>query len=154
MDIIKLRDRQDISSDIKLSSIYSQFEELLREIEKKQLSQDIIDSINHDVQELNSSSLTGNELRKLVKQKQTKILKELEKDFKIVPKNHYRNIWLVLGMSAFGIPIGMAFGVSIGNMGMLAIGLPIGMGVGIAVGSYMDKKAADEGRQLDIEIKH
>ena len=154
MDIIKLRDRQDISSDIKLSSIYSQFKELLREIEKKELSKNIIESINHDVQEINSSLLTGNELRKFVKQKQTKILKQLEKDFKIVPKNHYRNIWLVLGMSAFGIPIGMAFGVSIGNMGMLAIGLPIGMGVGIAAGDYMDKKARDERRQLDIEIKY
>jgi hypothetical protein len=39
-------------------------------------------------------------------------------------------------------------------MGLLAIGLPIGMGIGIAVGTSMDKKAMNEGRQLDIEIKN
>ena len=67
MNIIKLRNRQDFTSDIKLSRIYTQLGELLRELEKKELSQNIIDSINHDVQELNSSSLSENELRKLVK---------------------------------------------------------------------------------------
>ena len=154
MNIIELRDRQDISSDKKLSSIYSQFGELLREIEKKELSQHIIEFINQDVQVINSSSLTGNELRKLVKHRQTKILIQLEKEHKIVPKNYYRNVWLPLGMSAFGLPIGVAIGASSGNMGLLAIGLPIGMAVGTAVGSSMDKKAAYKGRQLNIEIKY
>ena len=154
MDIIELRDRQDISNDEKLSSIYSQFGELLREIEKKELSQHIIEFINQDVQVINSSSLTGNELRKLLKHRQTKILKQLEKEHKIVPKNYYRNVWLPLGMSAFGLPIGVAIGATSGNMGLLAIGLPIGMAVGTAVGSSMDKKAAYKGRQLNIEIKY
>jgi hypothetical protein len=36
---------------------------------------------------------------------------------------------MVLGMSAFGIPMGVAFGLSMGNIGLLGIGLPIGMGV-------------------------
>jgi hypothetical protein len=90
----------------------------------------------------------------LIKQKQTKIIKLLEKELKIVPKNYYRNIWLAVGMSVFGLPIGVAFGVSIGNMGLLAIGLPIGMAIGTLVGSRMDKKAFEENRQLDIEIKY
>jgi hypothetical protein len=38
-------------------------------------------------------------------------------------------------------------------MGLIGIGLPLGMSAGIAVGSQMDKKAFEEGRQLDIEIK-
>ena len=154
MDIVNLKERQDISSDVKLSQIYSQFGKLLRELEKKKLSQKIIESINQDVQEINASSLTGNELRSFVKLKQTKLIKQLEKEHKIVPKSYYRNIWLPVGMSAFGVPLGVAFGVSLGNMGLLAIGLPIGMLIGIAVGASMDKKAADEGRQLDIEIKY
>ena len=154
MDIIKLRDRQDIFSDVKLRRVYSQFVEFLRELEKKKLSQSVVDSINNHVQEINSSSLTGNELMNIVRQKQIKILKQLQKELKIVPKNYYRNLWLTLGMSAFGLPIGVAFGLSTGNMGMLAIGLPIGMGVGIAVGSFMDKKAKDEGKQLNIEMRY
>ncbi len=57
-------------------------------------------------------------------------------------------------MAAFGIPLGVAFGISIGNMGLLGIGLPIGMVIGMAVGSVMDKKAVESGRQLDLEIKY
>jgi len=36
---------------------------------------------------------------------------------------------------------------------MLGIGLPIGMAIGVKVGSNMDKKAFNEGRQLDFEVK-
>ena len=154
MNIIKLKERENISDDIKLSRIYVQLGELLKNLKKKQLTSEIVKSINGDIEELNSTSLASNELIKLVKQKQTKIIKVVEKELKIVPKNYYRNLWLILGMSAFGIPIGVAFGSSIGNMGLLGIGLPIGMGIGIVVGSGMDKKAFKEGRQLDIEIKY
>jgi hypothetical protein len=153
MNIIELKERQNISDNIKLNRIYVQFGELLKELRKKDLPQKIIESINLDIEELNSTSLTSNDFSKLTKHKQTKIIKVIEKELKIVPKNYYRNIWLALGMSAFGLPIGVAFGLSVGNMGLLAIGLPIGMAIGMAVGSRMDKKAFEESRQLNIEIK-
>ncbi|MES2811256.1 MAG: hypothetical protein V4670_02195 [Bacteroidota bacterium] len=154
MKIIKLKERQNISENLKLNRIYIQLGELLNELEKKKLSPKIIESINLDIEELNATSLLNNELTKLTKQKQTKILKEVEKELKIVPKNYYRNLWLAVGMSAFGLPIGVAIGLSVGNMGLLGIGLPIGMGIGIALGSTMDKKAFKEDRQLNIEIKY
>lgn len=154
MNIIELKERQNISDNIKLNRIYVQFGELLKELSKKDLPQKIIESINLDIEELNSTSLTSNDFIKLTKQKQTKIIKVIEKELKIVPKNFYRNIWLALGMSAFGLPIGVAFGLSVGNIGLLAIGLPIGMAIGMAVGSRMDKKAFEESRQLNIEIKY
>ena len=69
-------------------------------------------------------------------------------------KNHYRNTWLALGMAAFGIPLGVAFGMSLRNLAFLGIGLSIGLAIGIAVGTGMDKKAFEEGRQMDLEIKH
>ncbi|MFD2597795.1 hypothetical protein ACFSQ3_02435 [Sphingobacterium corticis] len=43
--------------------------------------------------------------------------------------------------------------MSVGNIGLLGIGLPIGMALGLAVRATMDKKAKQEGRQLDLEIK-
>jgi predicted RND superfamily exporter protein len=154
MNIIELKSRQNISTDIKLSKIYSQFEVLLSELKRKELPSKFIESVNQDIEELNSTSLTDNELRKLVKKKQTRIIKLAEKELKIVPKNYYRNLMLAVGMSVFGLPIGVAFGLSIGNMGLLGIGLPIGMVIGIAIGSIIDKKAFEEGRQLDVEIKY
>ena len=152
MDIIEPKERQNISENSKLSRIYDQLGELLKELEKKELPHKIIESVNQDVEELNATTLTGNELRKLVKQKQTKIIKLVEKELKITTKNYYRSLWFALGM-VFGAGIGGGFGISIGNMGLLGIGVPVGMIIGIAVGSAMDKKAFEEGRQLDVEIK-
>ena len=154
MNIKELKNREDFSNDDKLNRIYSQFGELLNELKKKELSQDVYKLINESVDILNLSTFNGTQLTKLLKQKQTAILKQVEKEHKIVPKNFYRTLWMVLGMSVFGLPIGVAFGLSIGNIGLLAIGLPIGMGIGIAVGMSMDKKAMNEGRQLNIEIKN
>ena len=56
-------------------------------------------------------------------------------------------------MSAFGLPIGVAFGLSLGNLGLLGIGLPIGMGIGVALGTFLDKKAKAAGKQLEVELK-
>lgn len=147
MNIIDLIERQNISDDIKLSRIYDQLGELLKELRKKELPSKIIESVNQDIEGLNASTLTGNELRKLVKQKQTKILKLIEKELKITPRNFYRSFWFGIGM-IFGPSMGIGFGISIG------IGIPIGMVIGIAVGMAMDKKAFQEGRQLDVEIKY
>lgn len=91
-------------------------------------------------------------MRKQIRKTQASILKLIEKELKLVARNHYRNTWLAIGMAAFGIPLGVVFGKSLGNMGLLGIGLPIGMVIGIAVGSVMDKKAFEAGKQLDFEM--
>lgn len=53
-------------------------------------------------------------------------------------------------MASFGIPIGMAFGISFENMAFLGVGIAIG----IVVGIQMDKKAFKEGRQLVLETQY
>ena len=63
-------------------------------------------------------------------------------------------MWLGLGMAVFGVPIGVFLGVSIENMGMIGVGIPIGMAVGIAIGTSMDKKALEEGRQLNVSMEY
>jgi hypothetical protein len=154
MDIRELKNRQDISTDNKLSRIYSQFAELLNELKRKELSQNVEKCINENIDYLNQSALNGTYLTRLIKQKQSAILKQVEKEHKIVPRNYYRTIWMLFGMSGIGIPFGVAFGISTGNMGFLGLGLPIGMAIGLAIGASLDKKALNEGRQLNIEIKN
>ena len=153
MNTIELKERQNISENIKLSRIYHQLGELIIELNEKELPHEVIKSINQDIEELNFTTLTNNELRRLVKQKQTKIIKLVEKELKIAPKNYYRNLWLVLGMS-LGSGIGVFLAISFRNMALLGTGIPIGMVIGIAVGTAMDKKAFEEGRQLNIEVKY
>ena len=61
---------------------------------------------------------------------------------------------MVLGMSSFGIPMGVAFGAALGNMGLLGIGLPIGMVIGMPLGTKKDNDAAKKGRQLNFALKY
>lgn len=141
------------STHPKLFKAYSQLNLLLNALQAKVLPQDTSNTIDQAIDEINAIADTDRLLIKKVKEKQNAIIKLLEKQHKIVPKNYYRNLWMVVGMSAFGLPIGVAFGMSIGNIAMLGIGMPIGMAIGIGVGSSMDKKALEEGRQLDFEVK-
>lgn len=155
MTIIKLRGVKNLASDTRLNQLYSQFDTLLSELRKKELLDSIIQLINNEVEEINTSdSLTTNDLRKVIKKKQTAILRLIEKDLKLVPKNYYRTLWLALGMTVFGIPLGVLAGVLLGQPGLFAIGLPIGVAIGVTVGTAMDKTAAKENRQLNLEIKY
>lgn len=141
------------NSNIKIANSIAQFNRLIKLLNEKNLTINVIEKINDDITELNSSQVMGTSLSHLIKKKQNKIIKLTEKELKIVPKNYYRNLCMVLGMSAFGLPLGVAFGLSLGNIGLLAIGLPIGMAIGTLVGSKLDKKALESGKQLDIELK-
>ncbi len=154
MIINELNQKPDIEKNVKLKNAYIQFEKLLFEMQKKDLPDGLVMSINEDIEKLNSTIASGDELRKVIKKIQTKIIKKLEKEVKLVPKNYYSYLWLAIGIASFGVPIGVAFGAMLGNMAFLGIGLPIGLAIGFLVGYEMDKKAYEEGRQLDVEIKY
>lgn len=149
----KLIERQNISENLKASNAYQQLGKLLNALEVKELSIYSVDFINNEIEKLNSISVIDKYFVKAIKEKETRIIKLIEKNHKIVPINHYRKLWMALGMPAFGIPMGLLFSVSIGNYGMLAIGIGMGMIIGVGVGTSMDKKAFNEGRQLDFEVK-
>jgi len=154
MELKELNKRVNIDQNKKLNNAYFQFGELLNVLNNKKLPNEIISSINIGIEGINSFTESEKELRKLIRKTQSRIIKLIEKELKLVTKNHYRNTWLALGMSVFGIPLGVAFGSSLGNMGFIGIGLPIGMVIGMTIGTGMDKKAFEEGRQLDLELKY
>jgi F0F1-type ATP synthase assembly protein I len=154
MEIKELKNRPDLDQNEKLYASYALFDELLMKLRTKELPDKTVKSINDGVDQINSVSESEEELRKQIKKTQSNIIKQIEKEHKLVTKNHYRNTWLAVGMAAFGIPIGVAFGASLGSMAFLAIGIPIGMVIGLAIGSGMDKKAFEEGRQIDLELKY
>lgn len=151
MEIIQLTKID--SSNPKVENSIIQFKRLVEILNTKNLPKNIIEKINYEISILNSSEIVGNSFLHLLKKKRNSITKLIEKELKLVPKNYYRNLWFVLGMTAFGLPLGVTFGLSIGNIGLLGIGLPIGMVIGLLIGSLMDKKALESGKQLDIELK-
>ena len=109
---------------------------------------------NEGIEKLNN--IEGNKITLLKEYRalQNKTIRSLEKELKIVPLHHYRNLWMVLDMSAIGIPIGLVFGNMIGNISLMWIGMPIGMGIGVLLGMMKDKKALKEGKQLSVGIKY
>lgn len=154
MDYIKIVKRPNIENDKKLLVNYQNFENLLSQLEQKEIPSEINNFINQEIEAINSFSGTDAELSKKIRKTLSGILKRIEKELKLVPKNYYRGLWLALGLSVFGIPIGFAIALSLGNMAFLGIGFPIGMGIGVAVGTAMDKKAKNTGKQLDFEMKY
>jgi hypothetical protein len=154
MELKALKRRPGQVQNKNLLRACDQFEALLAELKKKELTEEVVAYINKGIDEINAVSGSEKELRKKIRKTQSGILRFIEKELKLVTKNHYRNSWLAIGMAAFGIPLGVAFGASLGNMAFLGIGLPVGMVIGMAVGSGMDKKAFEAGRQLDLEIKY
>ncbi len=100
---------------------------------KKEIPESIISVINADIENTNSFSVTLQELSKQTGKTRGRILTLIEKELQLVPINHYRNFWMAVGMSAFGVPLGIAFGTAIDNVSFLGVALPIGMVIGMAI---------------------
>lgn len=114
MIINELNQKPDIEKNVKLKNAYIQFEKLLFEMQKKDLPDGLVMSINEDIEKLNSTIASGDELRKVIKKIQTKIIKKLEKEVKLVPKNYYSYLWLAIGIASFGVPIGVVLELCLG----------------------------------------
>lgn len=145
MIIEKLKIRNTIDQDKRLTKAVLKMQNLIEALNKKETPEEVVSTINKDIRLLKPFSGTDKEVRKTIRRTHAKILKLVEKELKWVPKNHYRTTWLAIGLAAFGIPLGAAFS----NLGL---GIPLGIVFGMVVGSQMDKKAKKEGRQLDIEF--
>ncbi len=131
---------------------YDAFEQLLAELKNRQLPDTVIAAINVQIDLINQAHPDSKKISRQLRKSQGAVLELLEKEMNVVVKKHYQMRWLALGLAVFGVPLGVSFGLTLGNMAFLGIGLPIGMVIGMAIGSAMDKKAAEEGRQLDVDI--
>ena len=128
-------------------------ESLLTAVKKKDLTESVVTLINKHITDLNTFTGTPKNYLKQIRKTQYQILQTLEKELNIIPKGHYRNKWFTVGMTTFGLSFGVVFSVLIDNFAFVGIGLPIGMAIGMAIGTNKDKKAKNEGRQLDTNIK-
>jgi hypothetical protein len=153
MTLKTLQNLPDLNPGKRTQGRIQNFSELLVAIGKLDLPPSVVGALNLKIEAINQMQGTEKEYRKALINTEYKILKFLEKEHKIVPKNHYQKTWLALGMALFGIPIGVAMGAALGNMGFIGVGIGMGLAIGIATGSAMDKKALKEGRQLEFEAR-
>jgi hypothetical protein len=130
-----------------------ELELLLKELKARELPKTTVTLINEQIKEVNDLSPEAKGHSKKIKAAKSKILNLLEKGPGLVPKNYYATLWLPLGMSAFGLPIGTVIYVITGNVAFIGIGLPIGLAIGSLYGACLDKKAEKEGRVLNFTQK-
>lgn len=132
---------------------YLLLQELLLELEQKEVPEDIIEDLNKELDKINFSLNSGETIKTRLYKGRSRILELLEKKLELVPKNHYRNRWLALGIAAFGIPLGTVFSITLDNFAFISIGFPFGLALGLSIGTSLDKKAQENGKQLDFENK-
>ncbi len=151
MSILNTIKRSDLGKP-KLEKRYRKFQQLIKEVQHRNLTEGTTQSINKKIQALNMVPGTDPKFSSRLRKVQSSIINILMKEEKIVPKNYYRNMWLGLGMAVFGVPMGVAFGAAMDNMAFLGTMIPVGMAIGIAIGTAMDGQAKKEGRQLEIDL--
>ena len=144
-------ERSELASQPKLLKKYQSLEQLISELNAREIPSDFAEKCNREIDRLNRISSSDKAFSKELGKKKNGLINSLIKDLKLIPKHYYRRLWMVLGMSAVGVPMGVAFGAALDNMAFLAIGIPIGMTIGLGLGTGMDEKAKKEGRQLNIE---
>jgi len=137
----------------KLDKRYSIFQELTSELNRHEIPDDLAEELNAEIDKLNSISDSAKEKPRKMMQAINRVFRKVQKELGLVPKNYHRNMWMGIGMAAFGVPMGVSFGLSLDNMAYMGIGLPIGLAIGLAVGSGLDNKAKKDGKQLDMDYE-
>lgn len=146
--------RPELAQEKRLSERYQNFNQLTSELELKEVPLNIITEINEAIDIQNKLEANKNAVLKAYRNMQSKIVKLLEKELQLVPLHHYRNKWMIIGMSVIGVPFGIVYSRILDNPAMMSIGIPMGMGIGVMIGSHKDKKAFESGKQLNIELKY
>ena len=121
------------------------FNKLIDALNDRSLDQKSFDRINEHI-----NVIENNVNFNTIKKEESKILDYVKEKYGYVAKNHYMSLWIALGMSAIGVPIGVAIGLALDQLGFMGIGIGGGLAIGVAIGSAKDKKAKEQGKQLPI----
>lgn len=139
------------TEDLKVQQAYNTYERFLAAIAKKEIPEKINTIIEMEIAEINNFKEEDGSLFVFIKKSQVTLLAVLESTLGIVAKNHYRNQWMVLGLVAFGIPLGVVIAMLANNYGLMGLGMAIGLPIGMLMGKKKDDKADADGKQLDFE---
>ncbi|MDR6301050.1 hypothetical protein [Mesonia maritima] len=170
MEIKNIQRNRKHFTNKKLKEFLYQFQQLLIELNKKDLPENTKETINKHLEKLNSKAVTIPEKKylKVLRNCQKEILLLLEENHKLVPRNHYKEKFLFLFMAIFSLPLSLLWGKFFNKIAVfglesifgfltaviigitLTVGLPIISG--LIIGMNKDRKASKVGRQLEIEL--
>jgi hypothetical protein len=138
------------TENARLQKAHQQVTGLIAALDKREVPQDITEEINIIIANLNAGTGDEKQFARELNQAYQHILKLVQEKLNWVPKDFYRNQWMALGLSVFGLPLGVVMGLALDDMTYMAVFFPLGMVFGMGIGAGLDKKAVEEGRVLDI----
>jgi hypothetical protein len=143
--IARLEEDQQRTAEKSLKTVLDKIERLFEAVAEKEVPFNDIQEMTLNLNQLLERPKAG-KLRGFY----NRFVGFLVKKYGLVTPRYYTSQWMVLGMSIFGVPFGVIFGLALDNMAFLGIGLPMGMPIGMAIGAGKDKKAAGEGKVLNV----
>lgn len=152
MKVVSLIKREGAFDFPKSEQLYKQFNDFIDELNNRSIPENTISAINREVEEINSFTKNGVAMKSLIVKKLAAILKLLEKEHKLVPKNYYQNTNLLRDSVVFGVLIGVVIGLITKDMSLIFLGQPIALVFSFLKGRLMDKKAFKDGRQFSVEL--
>ncbi len=130
-------------ADIRL---YKKYIAVLSDLEKKDLSEEQLSSIEETLNELKLDADTGNRKKYLQKQFE-KFSGYLKKEFSFIIEGYYTTMGIALGM-LFGMVCGSVFGSLFERSLGISLGISFGLLIGVVVGKYLDAEAEKQNRVL------
>ena len=136
MKLIQLKKLKNVEHNQKLNKVYLYFLNLTTDLEDRQLSLNVIDVINEEINNINKLSGTNKEVIKTIQLSTKTVLLAIKKELNIVPKNYYQNHWMIYGMI-----IGTICAIIITTMGHENTWntFPMGTAMGIIFGALAGK---------------
>ena len=126
--------------------VYQEFIQIITGLEKRNLSEIEIQSIEIELDSLNLASNPKNR-KKYFKKALSTFEKYLKDTFSLTSKVYYTKLYSGLG-TGFGILFGVVFLSSWERSLGISMGLIFGYTIGMLIGRSMDAKAISEGRVL------
>jgi membrane protein insertase Oxa1/YidC/SpoIIIJ len=149
--IISLQKTETIDSNKRFARDFYSFQSLIDALNKKDIPADLTTSINQIIIFINSMHASDKIVIRRIEEGKNKILEMVERRLGLVRKKQYHNYWITMGVTLYGLPVGVVLYFLSGNLAFIIPGLPIGMLIGIWVGNRKDRKAETNGKQLEIE---
>ncbi len=132
-------------SDEKLQKALNELIPIFEDLDRRQIP---TESVADQLKRLKTILTAELQLKQVVKLK-TDLLGVLRRQYGLVTPKYYQTLWMILGMTIFGVPFGMIFSFAIDNMAFLGLGFGFGMPIGMAIGMAKDKKALEDGLVID-----
>jgi hypothetical protein len=149
--IHNLKLKNDMPDNKRYKRARDRMDNLIHELNKKDITEKTTQKINTIIDTIDSTESDKKSLTKSVNKAYVTILRLVKKEAGIVTKEYYQNLWMSLGMAAFGVPFGIVFMLILDNPAFIGVGIPVGLAIGVAIGSMKDKKAKENNQQINAE---